>query len=955
MENMELKEHLLNGHHDFSVPSKKLENLFKLEHITSGTSLRKFRDKWQSVSQLAHRLHSDIKTGIEASDGDLSRREKVYGSNQPEARKAVSYFQFVKDECEEITLIILTICAIVSLSLGIYEDPEEGWMEGTAIMACVIAIILIASINNWANAREFEELYRIANEKFVTVVRKGEKTVISVDKLLVGDILQLQTGDIAAVDGIVIRAAGLATDESSITGESTTIKKGWEEGASPFILSGSKISQGTGDMLVACVGKNSSTGKSQASLGSHKRKKTPLESKLKKVAMQIGFVGLLVSTLTLLVLWGYIIYDIINIGWHNDYIARFINNLIVAITILDIAVPEGLPLAVTLSLAFAVSSMRKENNLVRHLKSCEIMGGATSICSDKTGTLTTNIMTVVKMWALEQSWDESEFSPRNFQESFLNILCNSVIQNSTAEVKIVKNGNTESANFIGNRSECAMLQMSDKFGYDYRTLRDPDTIFLQLPFSSLSKSMSTIIADGDDYLIYVKGASEIIVEKCSHYINADGHATSIQSYYSNVQQVISDYAENSLRTIALAYKRVPKADVQLKDEEGNPIYSNVVNDLTLVAIVGIADPIRKEVPEAVRLCHKAGIAVRMLTGDNLKTAISIAKDCGILPSDYTKGENDYTVMEGKEFREAVGGTVRESSGESIAEIAHPEVFNIIAGQLRVLARSSPEDKYILVSGLKNLNEVVAVTGDGTNDAPALKMSDVGFAMHITGTQIAKDASDIVLLDDNFASIVTSVKWGRNIYDGIRKFIQFQLINNVVALIMAFIGSALYKVSPFSAVQFLWINLIMDTFAALKLATEPPNDELLNRPPYSRNESILNIDLYKNITGQVIYELFWLIFILFYGHIVFELDSPFNPEFAAKYPTFTLDELILQPNEHFTFLFNTFIFMILCCEINCRKIRSSELNVFKNFFNNWIFISIFTACIVIQVLMIYFGG
>lgn len=375
--------------------------------------------------------------------------------------------------------------------------------------------------------------------------------------------------------------------------------------------------------------------------------------------------------------------------------------------------------------------------------------------------------------------------------------------------------------------------------------------------------------------------------------------------------------------------------------------------MSLICIAAIKDPIRPEIPRAIEQCKEAGITVRMVTGDNLTTAIAIAKDCGIIDRNEIISPNEYAAMEGKRFRELVGGLVyenpnaKELKDKGKARIKNMDEFKKIAAVTKVIARSTPDDKYLLVSGLIELENVVAVTGDGTNDAPALKKADVGFAMGITGTEVAKEAAAIILLDDNFKSIVTACKWGRNIYDCIRKFIQFQLTINIVALFMSFLGSVVLASSPINSIQMLWVNLIMDTFAALAMATEPPSEELLTRQPYGRTESIVTPNMWRNILGQSFYQITVLTLILFLGSSVLGVKNTGSIPENAKW----------DPSDyiHYTFFFNTFVYLQIFNSVNCRKLQRHELNIFKNFLNNPFFFVINFIILVLQTVLIYFGG
>ena len=377
--------------------------------------------------------------------------------------------------------------------------------------------------------------------------------------------------------------------------------------------------------------------------------------------------------------------------------------------------------------------------------------------------------------------------------------------------------------------------------------------------------------------------------------------------------------------------------------------------LTVIGIYGLQDPLRDEIVDSVQKCYNAGITIRMVTGDNLDTARAIARNAGILRQQDEN--NQYACMEGKQFRELVG-LVQEYEGEKVVreKIRYMENFKKIEPHLRVLARSTPEDKYILVTGLQELNKVVAVTGDGTNDAPALKKADVGFAMGIAGTEVAKDASDIIILDDNFASIVTAIKWGRNIYQNVRKFLQFQLTVNVVAMFIVFVGSVVLRDPPLTSVQMLWVNLIMDTCGALALATEPPSDKLLNKKPYPRNESIVKATMIRNIIGQALYQISVLLVLLFAGQTLFEgCEYPEDSRFYVKNEETGDVHPYVPKLKHYTMIFNSFVFMQIFNEINSRKLGKSEFNVFAGFFNNLLFLTIVLSTVGIQVAMVQYGG
>jgi len=467
--------------------------------------------------------------------------------------------------------------------------------------------------------------------------------------------------------------------------------------------------------------------------------------------------------------------------------------------------------------------------------------------------------------------------------------------------------------YLGNKTECALLAMVLKLGEDYELIRQQYPLAYQAPFSSERKRMTSVVGGEGVFRIYTKGASEIILERCTSFVTDTGDIVDIEEdMRQELALIIEAFSNDALRTLVMAYRDLPgdwSADnMTVGDKAANE--DNLEQDLTLIAMVGIEDPLRPEVKSAVRICQKAGVTVRMVTGDLLNTAKSIAKQCNILTKDGI-------AMEGKVFR----------------HLSDQEAFDVIP-KLQVLARSTPQDKKLLVSRLKASGEVVAVTGDGTNDAPALRLAHVGLSMGIEGTGVAKQASDIIILDDNFASIVKSVMWGRNVRENIQKFLQFQLTVNLVALMVAFVAAITDQGTPLNVMQLLWVNLIMDTMAALALGTEAPTKKLLLKPPTGRNYPLISATMWRNIIGQGVYQLIVLFGILYFGQHLLESD-----------------DTILKN----TFLFNSFIFCQVFNEINSRKVGNNEWNVFSGLHTNWIFIGVMAITVLIQALIIEFGG
>ncbi|XP_050952331.1 plasma membrane calcium-transporting ATPase 3b isoform X3 [Labeo rohita] len=986
---------------DFGVTLDELRSLMELR---GAEALQKIQDSYGDVEGLCQRLKSSTSDGLSDNPTDLEKRRQAFGQNFIPPKKPKTFLQLVWEALQDVTLIILEIAAIISLGLSFYQPPghesegcgnvsggaedegeaEAGWIEGAAILLSVICVVLVTAFNDWSKEKQFRGLQsRIELEQRFAVVRNGNVIQIPVAEMVVGDMAQVKYGDLLPADGVLIQGNDLKIDESSLTGESDHVRKSADK--DPMLLSGTHVMEGSGRMLVTAVGVNSQSGIIFTLLGAGegeeekkekkakkqdgavamemqplksaeggeveerekkkanvpKKEKSVLQGKLTKLAVQIGKAGLVMSAITVIILVLYFVIETFVVegrSWLPEctpiYVQYFVKFFIIGVTVLVVAVPEGLPLAVTISLAYSVKKMMKDNNLVRHLDACETMGNATAICSDKTGTLTTNRMTVVQAYVNDQHFREIP-DPSQINPNTLEMIINAISINCAYTSKIlppdVEGGLPKQ---VGNKTECGLLGFLLDLKRDYVPVREQipeEKLYKVYTFNSVRKSMSTVVQMPDgSFRLYSKGASEILLKKCSAILGANGEARSFKPRDRDemVKKVIEPMACEGLRTICIGYRDLPG--------DPEPDWENeaeIVTDLTCIAVVGIEDPVRPEVPEAIRKCQRAGITVRMVTGDNINTARAIAAKCGIIqPGD------DFLCLEGKDFNRRI----RNEKGE-----IEQERIDKIWPKLRVLARSSPTDKHTLVKGIIDSTvleqrQVVAVTGDGTNDGPALKKADVGFAMGIAGTDVAKEASDIILTDDNFSSIVKAVMWGRNVYDSISKFLQFQLTVNVVAVIVAFTGACITQDSPLKAVQMLWVNLIMDTFASLALATEPPTEALLLRKPYGRNNPLISLTMMKNILGHGVYQLVIIFTLLFVGEKIFNIDSGRDAPLHSP------------PSEHYTIIFNTFVLMQLFNEINARKIHG-ERNVFDGIFANPIFCSIVLGTFGVQIVIVQFGG
>ncbi|RKO97260.1 hypothetical protein CXG81DRAFT_11701, partial [Caulochytrium protostelioides] len=915
--------HAPAAHHQYAKTPAELLPLFDPPSL----------DKLKAVGgieQLAADLRTDLKAGLPTEARASSRHAAldVFGRNDLPEPRMHSLLDFAWDALQDRTLVVLIIAAFVDVAIGIYKavsgQDRLGWLDGVAIVVAIIIIVGIASGNDYKKQGQFRKLNDFSrNLSVIGVVRHGESIVIPTRELVVGDVCQIETGVILPADGLLIKGYGISCDESSLTGESHACDK--DPASEPFLLSGTKVVAGMGTMLVTAVGPNSLNGRSIAALNVEPED-TPLQKQLGKLADQIAKFGLISALGMVIVL--VICYFAIKppeprsgVRIANDVV----NILINGITLVVVAVPEGLPLAVTLSLAHATVRMLKDNNLVRHLQACETMSNATTICSDKTGTLTLNRMSVVQAYLFGKAYDRDQLAHAREQipEKWLHLVARAVNVNSTATEKPGPNGDIE---FVGNKTEVALLTWSGAVGRPYAQDREANRQLGMIPFSSETKRMSVAVQDANEpetpVWLFTKGAAELVVRSCSQYVGPDGEPRSMDAdAIARCDAQINAFADESLRNIAVAYRRLAPEDVP--QNEGDHLPSALsAQQLVLLGIFAIEDPVRPEVPGAVKTCQNAGIIVRMVTGDNLATAKSISRQCGIL-------DEFGIALEGPVFRELTD-----------------EQLDIVLPRLQVLARSSPIDKQILVQKLRRRGETVAVTGDGTNDAPALKAANVGFSMGIAGTEVAKEASDIVLLDDNFSSLVRAVNWGRSVFDAIRKFLQFQLTVNITAVVLT-ITSSIYSTvsgerrpeSVLTAIQLLWVNLLMDSFAALALALDPPTPEMLQRAPSRSNEALVSPVMWKMIIFQAVYQMVVCITLYFTGHHVIDLHGESHGGVDARVATL---------------IFNIFVFCQVFNEINCRSI-THDTNVFRGMFKNRIFLGIIIFTTGAQAIIVELGG
>lgn len=902
-----------NGHahtHDDSRPTR--EKLASLVQERDAESLKALN----GVEGVARMLETNLDKGVEDETEEIENRKQAYGSNTYPRKPRKGFFVFLFDAIKDPTLIILLVCAALSLAFGMKSHGvKEGWYDGVSIAFAVFLVVLVTSISDYRQSLQFSALNDEKRNIQVQVIRGGRRIDISIFELVVGDLVLLNIGCQVPADGLFVDGHSLSLDESSMTGESMPVHVNQKM---PFLMSGCKVTDGQGLMLVTSVGMMTEWGQLMAAIGEDTGEETPLQVRLNGVATFIGQIGLSVAVVVFVIL---LIYYFVghtdganNTGKFkaghtsgSDAVNSVVDIFEIAVTIVVVAVPEGLPLAVTLTLAFAMKKMMADRALVRRLSACETMGSATTICSDKTGTLTLNVMTVVEAWVAGEMTD-SVSGLQSLQKDLYSVLLEGIAQNSSGSVFVPLDG--KEPEVTGSPTEKAVLLWGIKIGMNFEDVRSRSTIVQVETFNSIKKraGVALRVQENGKVRVHWKGAAEIVLRECDMQLCKDNSTVEItEQSRQHLTSVIEGMAAKSLRCIAFGYMEMDDAVVPTGEQlEAWKIPESPLN---LIAIVGIKDPCRPEVPDAVRRCQLAGVVVRMVTGDNLVTAKAIATECGILHV------GDEAVL-GSEFR----------------NYSHEERIQKVQ-KIVVMARSSPSDKLLMVRTLRELGEVVAVTGDGTNDAPALHEADIGLSMGIQGTEVAKESSDIIILDDNFASVVKVVRWGRSVYLNIQKFIQFQLTVNVAALTINFVAAVAGGDVPLTAVQLLWVNLIMDTLGALALATEPPTDELLQRPPVGRKEPLISNVMLRNIICQAIFQIVVLLTLQFKGKDILKLTGPD----ATK--------------RNNTVIFNAFVFCQLFNEVNARK--PEEKNIFRGLFNNWLFLGILSSTAILQVIIVEF--
>jgi Ca2+-transporting ATPase len=815
-------------------------------------------------------------------DDQVLKSRQFYGANELTPTPRTPWWSMLLEKFNDPIIKLLLFATFLSLLVGHFEN---SYIEGLGILVAVLLATVIGFFNEYQAGKEFDVLNKVKDDIAVKVFRHGQATEVSKKDIVVGDIVILEQGDEVPADGQLLEAFSLYINESTLNGESMPASKKAEipdqyitTYAPNVVLRGTTVTEGQGVMEVTAVGDATEIGKTSHEATSISGEQTPLNKQLNRLSKLIGRIGfgIAIGTFLLLVLRN-ILSGSLTFPLDLDTISEFLTYFMIAVTLIVVAVPEGLAMSVTLSLAYSMRKMTRTNNLVRRMHATETMGATTVICTDKTGTLTQNKMRV-HITHFEQLTKEQ-----------YDLVTESMALNSTAHLDLT---NVTEARPVGNPTEAALLLWLYDRQVDYEELRNRTVITGRLSFTTENKFMATCCVSPSlqKEVLYVKGGPDVVMKRCI-------------SVPDGVQQLLQGYQQRGMRTLAFAYKFVTgsqRADDLLKDSQ----------QLLFLGFVAIADPVRKDVGEAIKQCMNAGIQVKIVTGDISPTATEIARQIGLWQPDDTAEQ--------------------QITGAEFAALSDEDALETVE-RIKIMSRARPSDKLRLVKSLQQCGEVVAVTGDGTNDAPALNYANVGLSMG-SGTSVAKEASDIILLDDSFNSIVNAVRWGRSLYRNIQGFIQFQLTINVVALIVAFLGPFIGVTLPLTVTQMLWVNLIMDTFAALALATEPPSDSVMSKPPRSVKDFIITPIMAKNIFTWASVFLVGLLVLLLY--------------FCKSEPGMT-------PYEESLF-FNVFVMLQFWNLFNARCLGTTS-SAFFNLQKNHLFIIIVGLILVLQIIIVQFGG
>lgn len=859
----------------------------------------------EKSSEVLNELKVDSSKGL--SSTEVKERLEKYGANEFTKQEKGSMWDSIKEAITEPMMIILLAAAVISALVG-------EWQDAIGIVCAVAVGISIGIFTEGKSQKAADALSKMTENIEVKVLRNGKIVQVNKNDLVPGDIVLIETGDMVPADGRLVSSIDLMVREDMLTGESEDVSKDADvviemeniktkdknivQDPIPakqknMVFGGTLIAYGRASFVVTSTGDNSQMGEIAKNL-EESDLQTPLQAKLGDLGGKISKVSsaiaavLFIVMIIKMVLADTLLLDTTSVFAFLDSIGPIKTAFVVCVALIVAAVPEGLPTMINMTLAITMQKMAKINALVTKKEACETIGSISVICSDKTGTLTQNRMTVEKVYLNGKYKGRDELSDRN------NYFIDNCIVNSTADIQV----EDKEVKYLGSATECALLLYND--ACDYVQERQSAKIAHQIPFSSKNKRMSTVIEGDEGHTVLTKGAPEIILELCK-YEHVDCMEVELdEERRGEILAEIEKLQRKSMRVLGFAYGNISD-EVAVATEQGT-----LEDDLVFTGFVGIKDPLRLEVKEAVEIARKAGVATKMLTGDNINTAIAIGEELGLLYGDHRAVEATYIdTLSDEELREEIK-------------------------TISIVARSKPDTKMRIVEALQSNGEVVAVTGDGINDAPALTKADVGIAMGIAGTEVSKNAADIILTDDSFGTIVKGIKWGRGIYENFQRFIQFQITVNIIAFLTAILSVVFDFQMPFTTIQLLWVNIIMDGPPALSLGLEPVRDAVLNRKPTNRNASIITKQMMKSMISNALY-------ITFIIMIQMKFDI-----LGSGFP----DKEVTGPNQMQTVLFALFAFSALFNAFNCREFGTDS--ILPNITKNTIFLKIIAATAVVQI-------
>ncbi|XP_013600152.1 PREDICTED: calcium-transporting ATPase 8, plasma membrane-type-like isoform X6 [Brassica oleracea var. oleracea] len=886
----------------------RLEELVSIS-CDGGLSVLK---RFDGVSGLSPLLHTDLDKGICGTHEDIRRRRNKFGSNEYPLKKERNFWMFLGEASRSFTLIVLVLAALASLLLQIKTKTiSHEWYDEAGIIVAVILVIFVTAISNYNQSLQFEKLNDEKRNICIEVTRNGRLVEVPIYDVVVGDIIPLKSGDQVPADGVLVSGYSLQIGEYETMGTNRTVHK--DTDIDPILISGSKVEDGIGRMLVTSVGMNTQWRMPMACIPLYTGEETPLQVHLNRVVIAFGLISISVALVVFLIesclcfmgrtknTDGSPMFDAgkTTLDEKIDMVIKFI---ILGVTIIVVAVPEGLPLAVTLNIAYMTRKLLGEKVLVQKLSACEAMGSATTIVCHKTGILTLNQMEVVDVCAGRVRTHNLDTMAAELSPLLISLITEGIALNTNGSVYHPE-GQSEPEVF-GSATERAILNFGVKqLGMNFDEIKSKSTIFRVSPFNSRRKRRGVAVQLHDSQVrVHWKGAAKTILASCQWYMDKDNIAAMDQEKRFYFEKTIDEMSKEGLRCAALAYRKFTDGDIP----ESN---------LVLLAIIGIKDSCRPGISRAIQQCRNAGVKVCMVTGDDLLTAKAIAMQCGILRGTLDEPAN--TAILASEF-----ASMSEADREEIAE-------NIV-----VMGRSSPDENLLLLEALRKKGHVVAATGKGIRDAPSLRQANISLAMGIGGTAIVKECSDIIILEDNFTSIVKVIQWGRFLYTNAQRFLQFRLTVNASALIICVVVAVHSHEIPLNVAQLLWINLLTFTFGAWALASEPPMDNLMRRPPVRKGEPFITKLMWAKFVAQVSFQVSALLYLNFRGESILKLENK------------SLDQANKVKN---TVIFNCFVFCQVFNEVECRT--SYQGNTFSGILKNHLFLGTILLNVILQIIVI----